>query len=158
VTYKNKIDRFNGVYEFLSNFYPVEIITPNGRIFPSVEHAYQAAKSLDGDEIAWIQSAATPKLAKRRGRRVKQLRPNWNRLRVDIMWALLELKFSHPSLAAKLISTSPIQLVEGNSWKDTFWGVDSVTGLGQNRLGRLLMQVRDGLMEEQRPVRNSSSF
>jgi len=66
-----EINRFRGEYEFLSNFYPVEIVAVNGRVFPSVEHAYQASKSLDTNEIEWIQSAATPGLAKRRGLKIQ---------------------------------------------------------------------------------------
>ena len=71
---------------------------------------------------------------------------------------LLQQKFSDPSLAEKLISTHPNQLVEGNTWGDRFWGVDLKTRLGQNRLGRLLMILRDGLIVAQEPVRNLDSF
>lgn len=37
------------------------------------------------------------------------------------------------------------QIVEGNTWGDAFWGVDSRTGEGENHLGQILMQVRSEL-------------
>ena len=43
------INEFQGDYRFLSNFHPAEV-EMDGIKYPSVEHAYQAAKSLDKDE------------------------------------------------------------------------------------------------------------
>jgi predicted NAD-dependent protein-ADP-ribosyltransferase YbiA (DUF1768 family) len=34
------------------------------------------------------------------------------------------------------------EIVEENSWGDTFWGVSG--GKGRNELGKLLMKIRDG--------------
>ena len=45
-------------------------------------------------------------------------------------------------LRQQLLDTGDAELVEGNSWNDTFWGVSARTGKGKNWLGRLLMQVR----------------
>ncbi|MGM9605038.1 MAG: hypothetical protein ACI3XG_08225 [Faecousia sp.] len=38
-------------------------------------------------------------------------------------------------------------LEEGNTWHDTFWGVDAKTRDGENHLGRILMRVRQDLRE-----------
>lgn len=60
------------------------------------------------------------------------------------MWEILRAKFKqHPELAAMLIATGDAELVEGNTWGDTFWGRDLATGHGENHLGRLLMELRD---------------
>ena len=150
------IDRFQGEYEFLSNFYPAEVVY-NNRSFRTVEHAYQAAKTLDAGSMFAIQVATYPGDAKRLGRMVP-LRQDWESVKVGVMELLLERKFADPSLSEKLISTYPSQLVEGNTWGDEFWGVDVKTKLGQNRLGRLLMILRDGLIADQAPVRNLDSF
>lgn len=40
------IDRFSGEYRFLSNFYLAEVEL-DGEVYPTVEHAFQAAKSPD---------------------------------------------------------------------------------------------------------------
>lgn len=135
------IDRFKGEYEFLSNFYPA-IIVHDGITYPTVEHAYQAAKTLDFAERWRISKLPTPGEAKRAGRSVK-LRPDWKKVRIDIMRELLLQKFflSDGELGYELQSTSCAELIEGNWWGDTFWGV--CKGQGENHLGKLLMEIRD---------------
>lgn len=59
---------------------------------------------------------------------------------------LLQIKFSEDPYKTKLICTYPQSLVEGNTWNDTYWGV--CNGIGDNNLGKLLMQVRDQLQEQ----------
>jgi ribA/ribD-fused uncharacterized protein len=134
------IDRFDGEYEFLSNFYPswVEL---DGQRYVTVEHAYQAAKTLDSGEREAFQRTSDPGRAKRMGRRLR-LRRDWESVKVDVMWGLLRQKFSPGTeLAARLLATGDAELVEGNTWEDDFWGV--YRGKGQNWLGRLLMEVRE---------------
>ena len=53
------------------------------------------------------------------------------------------MKFNIPELKQKLLETGNTELVEGNTWGDTFWGVYNVEG--ENILGRLLMKVREEL-------------
>ena len=138
------IKQFIGPYRFLSNFYKC-VIDYEGLIYPSVEHAYQAVKTLDLiTERIRIRDAETPGQAKRRGRTVK-LRQEWDDIKVDVMRTLLRLKFSHPNLRQKLLDTGYAYLQEGNYWHDTFWGVDLRTGQGQNMLGKLLMELRSEL-------------
>lgn len=92
-----------------------------------------------------IASAATPGAAKYAGRRVA-LRADWEIVKTDVMLALIRIKFTtHPNLGAMLLETGEAMLFEGNKWNDRVWGVDARTGEGENRLGRLLMQVRDEL-------------
>ena len=136
----NSIDRFVGEYRFLSNFYPCDVRW-RGRQYPSVEHAYQAAKTKDPVERMRIAAAPTPGLAKALGRQVR-LVEDWDRVKIRTMRKLLQRKFADPVLMRKLISTRPHTLVEGNYWRDTFWGV--CQGSGMNWLGRLLMEIRDG--------------
>lgn len=42
----NQISEFQNKYRFLSNFWPISVQF-DGILFPSVEHAYQTAKTLD---------------------------------------------------------------------------------------------------------------
>lgn len=133
------IDSFNGKYRFLSNFYPSKV-SLDGWEFPTVEHAFQAAKTLDGNKRRQIQQAAKPGDAKRLGRTVN-LRADWEDAKIDVMRQLLRRKFSDPFLLSQLLTTGTEELVEGNWWRDTFWGV--CNGVGENHLGKLLMEIRE---------------
>lgn len=134
------IDSFKGEYEFLSNFYPATV-SYEGTVYPSVEHAFQAAKTLDPQmrlKIRLSNAAGAKKL----GRQL-DLRSDWETIKVDVMRELLKAKFSDPELRAKLKATGKEPLVEGNWWGDTFWGV--CRDRGENHLGVLLMEIRDSL-------------
>ena len=122
-----------------SNFYPCDI-TVDGVDYPSTESAYQAAKTNDPTEKFAIANAATPGKAKRMGRKV-HLRPDWESVKIQVMTVLVRQKFSqNRDLRQKLLATCDEELIEGNNWGDRFWGVCG--GIGQNWLGRILMQVR----------------
>lgn len=142
MTVVEAIKEFHGEFRFLSNFWPAEVVL-NCRKFPTVEHAYQAAKCANvGDQQA-IQMIAKPGAAKRFGRLVC-CRLDWSRaMQLDVMEGLLRQKFSVEPLRSTLLATGDAELIEGNQWGDTFWGVSG--GVGENHLGRLLMEVREML-------------
>jgi ribA/ribD-fused uncharacterized protein len=132
--------QFRGQYNFLSNFYSVNVYG-----YPSVEHAYQAAKTLDKELRAKIKACKTPAEAKRLGRQLP-LRSDWEEIKIEVMETLLKRKFEHPSLRQKLLATTG-QLVEENTWHDNFWG-SCICGRcrkGDNLLGKLLMKIRQQL-------------
>lgn len=132
---------FKGEYRWLSNFWPIEI-SFDGVSYPSVEHAYQAAKTAPSQREPFRTGKA--RKAKLRGNSIP-LRSDWELIKVSIMRTLLAEKFRINSpLAELLINTAPGQLVEGNNWNDRFWGV--CNGSGRNMLGELLMQRRDFLI------------
>lgn len=132
------ITSFTGQHSFLSNFHqhPLEF---EGITFPTSEHAFQAAKSLDPADRHRIAGLSTPGKAKAAGKKVK-LREGWNDIRVSIMTEILRVKFNDESLRKAILATGEVRLVEGNSWNDTFWGV--CRGKGQNNLGRILETIR----------------
>ena len=133
------IDRFSGDYYWLSNFF----IESDGTC---VEYEFQAAKTINQEDRDWVMGADSPSEAKKRGRSVL-LRSDWEKVKVPVMKTLVERKFSdHPDLAQKLIQTGESELIEGNWWGDTFWGVYG--GRGQNHLGRILMEIRSDLLTE----------
>ena len=143
------IDRFSGAHRFLSNFYPSPIRypvdEPDAPVYPTVEHAFQAAKSIDPAEQARVRAAPNPATAKGIGRRIGSRRPDWSAVRVDVMRELLRAKFDSEPRRSLLLSTGHAELVEGNLWHDTFWGRCTCArhrGAGVNLLGRLLMEVR----------------
>jgi len=137
------INSFDGEYRFLSNFYSYKI-EYEGLTYPSTENAFQAAKTLDQEERK-LFTDITPGHAKRLGKKVS-LRPDWEEVKLVVMYDLLWQKFQDPELRKWLLVTSPLQLIEGNTWGDTFWGV--CDGAGQNWLGYLLMKVRKNIESE----------
>ncbi len=144
MTSSTAIDLFRGEYRFLSNFCPARV-TWGDEIYRTIEHAYQAAKTLDLGERRRVREAATPGDARRIGRTVTQ-DLNWIDYRLSVMYLLLVQKFSHPPFRQLLLDTHPRRLIEGNTWGDTFWGI--CNGAGLNHLGLLLMRVRNELRED----------
>ena len=62
------------------------------------------------------------------------------------MYRICLAKFTqNPDLAKRLLDTGDEILEEGNTWHDTYWGVDLKTGEGKNMLGSILMRVRNEL-------------
>ncbi len=139
------IDSFRGDFSFLSNFYE-SVIYVEGEKYISVEHAYQALKTLDPWSRRLIREAKTPGEAKKLGKSVK-LRSDWEIVKVAIMQDLVKKKFENPFLQPLLLATGDATLIEGNTWGDCEWGV--CRGVGQNFLGKILMEVRKELLEEQ---------
>ena len=135
------IKEFQGKYRFLSNFWPA-IVVLDGIAYTSVEHAYQAAKTLDPALRYEVQKLDKPGDAKRWGRKIK-IRPDWEAVKLEIMYQLVKNKFEEPLLSEKLLETEEEELVEGNWWGDTFWGIGN--GKGENHLGKILMRVREEL-------------
>ena len=133
------INDFRGRYRFLSNFSHANV-TFDGIQYPTVEHAYQAAKSDDPVYRMRVWDCLTPGEAKRVGKSAK-LRKDWGTVRLSIMYDLVKQKFQQPALRNQLLSTGDEVLVEGNYWGDYFWGV--CKGEGENHLGKILMRVRE---------------
>lgn len=138
------IDKFDGKYAFLSNFYPCDVFSAEDMlVYPSVEHAFQAAKVKDVETKRAFQVAPSPAAAKKLGKQVP-LRDDWKNIKLDVMYNLVWSKFVNNSeLRYKLLSTDDAELVEGNTWGDTFWGM--CKSVGDNHLGKILMNVRDEL-------------
>jgi ribA/ribD-fused uncharacterized protein len=146
------IDSFKNEYDFLSTFYYV-LLTYESIMYESVEHAYQASKSFDDKYRKMIASIPGRKagLAKMRGQNVK-LRPDWEKVKVNIMKKLLYKKFMYAHMKNLLLQTQDKYLKEGNYHHDNFWGdckcKKCVNIPGQNMLGKLLMEIRKEILED----------
>lgn len=142
------ITQFNGPHRFLSNFYPSKIEF-EGMEYPTVEHAYQAAKTTNDLIRQDISTAPTPGYAKKIGRTIP-IREDWDAVKVVIMKRLLNKKFRDLALLSLLQETGTEELVEGNYWHDNIWGKCFCTECLKNKvatnyLGLLLMEVRQGI-------------
>lgn len=138
------INNFRGKYYFLSNFYSSNV-EYEGLTYLNNESAFQSAKLKevkDREEFCSLD----PSTAKRKGRHVK-LRDDWEEVKYNIMHDIVYAKFSQNlDLKKKLLATEGEYLEEGNTWGDKIWG--TVNGIGENNLGKILMQVREELREE----------
>lgn len=158
------INGFFDEFRFLSNFWYSEIEVgsiswpngprPDGRplisyhSYATVEHAYQVMKLTNEEERRQVREATTPGRAKRVAYKMATFREDWDEVKVDIMRLLVTIKFStHKDLAEMLVLTHPHELEETNHWGDVFWGV--CDGVGENQLGKILMDVRDELMRKE---------
>lgn len=146
------IKGFFGEHRWLSNFWtlPNPIVDRYEGVwlsYPTVEHAYQAEKSLDLAARVWIMHAETPAAAKQAGRRIR-MRTDFDFIKDSAMLELVRQKFYYnPDLAQKLLATGDAALYEVNNWGDTYWGCDSFFE-GENRLGQILMQVRKEIQDQ----------
>jgi ribA/ribD-fused uncharacterized protein len=147
------INSFQEPHRFLSNFWPC-YIEWEGLVYPTLEHAYVSAKVEAHVLKEKIRSCSTPGEAK------EYLAANqletagfWtNEKKLQVMEDLLHIKFGGkvPLLTRALLGTGYAELIEGNTWDDTFWGV--CNGTGENHLGKLLMKVRAKLLEEKNKI------
>lgn len=136
------INLFKGEHAWLSNMWPAQVMF-EGELYASVEHAYQASKTLDAAMRKEIQKASDGYKAKKIARFIN-VRLDMKEKRLEIMHHLVLDKFArNEELRTKLLATDDQELIEGNNWNDTYWGVCG--GEGQNNLGKILMKVREEL-------------
>lgn len=143
------IQEFKDDYRFLSNFYYLEKpIKYDELYYPTVEHFYVAMKTTSGT-LREAVSKHPLKGLKAFGKTF-ELRDDWDTIKTSVMLYGLLYKFSehNPSIRKALIDTGDAELVEGNYWNDTYWGVSLKTGEGQNKLGKMLMNVRTLITHE----------
>lgn len=139
-----KIQDFSGEYEFLSNFYERPFFW-YGRTYPSLEHAYQAAKATNAKDWDSVFYTGTPGESKKAGRKIK-CRSDWEHVKYNIMEDLLMHKFRSREMAELLVATGDAHLLEGNVWHDNIWGncwcPKCKDKPGTNWLGIALMTTR----------------
>ena len=134
-------------YGGFSNFSP-HGFELDGFYWPTSEHYFQAQKFAGTLHAEQIRQVKTPKEAAKMGRdRKRPLRSDWEQAKDDIMKKVVLCKFkTHADIRQVLLSTGNELIVE-NSPIDYYWGCGA-DGSGKNRLGLILMEVRDIL----RPV------
>lgn len=143
------IDKFRKEYFFLSNFYP-KGFNMNGKYYATSEHAYQALKAKNESDHELIRLQTSARMSKQIGQEITP-RENWNKIKKDVMLDVLREKFKDKYLTELLKETEPHYLKEGNTWHDNFYGdceCDKCQNItGENWLGKLLIKVREGLLE-----------
>ena len=134
-------------YEF-TNFYPCPSLKINNIIFPTSEHYFQSQKFVGTPYLPHIAAMSHPREAfdfSRSSSGRKWIRPDWSGVKDNVMYKVLKEKFTqNPNLAHLLISTCTAHLYE-HSRVDSYWGDGGDARTGQNKLGLLLMKVRNEL-------------
>ena len=132
------INNFRNEYSWLSNFYDSPVVI-DGLTYRNAESAYQATKCADPNNRQRFIDL-TGAQAKRLGRTLR-MDPDWERKKFGVMYKIVEDKFlRNTTLMRWLQETGDQELVEGNTWNDTYWGVCG--GKGENNLGIILMTIR----------------
>ena len=148
-----EISGFFGKYRFLSNFYDAEVKF-GGVTYPSSEAAYQASKIKPEYREPYYTCSA--KDSKKMNRDDKKLpdkllytAAEFDSIKRRIMKRIVFDKFyRHEHLKEMLFETGNLYLEEANQWGDVFWGKDHKLG-GENELGKVLMEIRTILRENE---------
>ena len=150
-----KFYKVNDEYGFMSNFAPYPF-SDGRRIWPTSEHYFQAQKFLVPHIQEKIRQIVSPMDAALEGRnRQNPLRPDWEEVKDEVMLQALRMKFSqNPEIAKELLATGDAILIE-HTRNDDYWA-DGGDGSGKNKLGLLLMQVREELKNSTLLVLSSS--
>lgn len=147
-------------YGVFSNLYKREV-TFEGVSYKTAEHAYQAGKARKPAVRDWLMAAPSPSLLAMaaHGLYVWDITPDWSKIKFDRMKGILRAKFTqHKDLKALLLATGDARLVESatvDNAVNRLWG--EVNGVGQNKLGQLLMEVRSELVAVQPKARKETS-
>lgn len=137
---EDKILFYGGGWNCFSNF-SAHQVEYDGILWPTSEHAFQAAKTLSVEEKNKIKLARSPQEALMLGRSVT-LRPEWELIKVEILESILRAKYTqHPSIQEKLIQSKDKELIEASP-VDSFWGIGP-DGTGENMCGKLWMKIRE---------------
>jgi ribA/ribD-fused uncharacterized protein len=137
-------------YGVFSNLYKRDIEF-EGETFATAEHAYQAGKARKPSVRKWLMSAPSPSLLAMaaHGLYVWDISPEWSKVKFERMKRILVAKYTqHEDLKVLLLGTGNARLVESatvNNAVNRLWG--EVKGVGQNKLGQLLMEVRSELAQ-----------
>ena len=117
----------------------------DGKPWQTVEHYFQAQKFPGTAHVEAIRLAPAPMTAKNMGNtRDFPLRPDWNAAKDDVMRRAVRAKFEqHEDIRAVLLGTGGAELIEAAP-NDYYWGCGA-DGTGQNRLGKILVEVREAL-------------
>ena len=143
----NVIDSFRGEYSIFSNLNEC-VIKFGGLEFRNSEACFQAQKcATDDEKLAFCKITGVE--AKHLGRKVKIDVRKWNSIKYYVMYAVVQEKFKQSDkFRQKLMDTVGMILIEGNDHGDTYWGVCNKTKQGENKLGEILMTIRDRYLND----------
>ena len=121
----------------------------DGLEWPSVEHYFNAMLFVDSNYGEKIRNAASPQDATKLGKSWwHKKRKDWKQVRVTVMTRATYIKCrTYPEIGQQLLDSGDIEITEVSQY-DYFWGVGR-DQRGENAFGKMLMDVRKKLKEEQ---------
>jgi ribA/ribD-fused uncharacterized protein len=128
---------------YVFNNFSAHAIEFRGKLCPTAEHAYQAAKCTDPEGQEAIRQARSPLQAKALANETyKAARdPDWASKKLAVVEEILRTKLAqHPEAQEALRDSGNEDIVE-DSPTDYFWGAGA-DGTGQNMFGKLWMKIR----------------
>lgn len=159
---QDKLDKveFKNEKRFLSNMFVAPFRIPNyiiqdyplwnldfNTIYTSSEHFYQSMKSDDREYRRIIINLETPEETKKIAKKLLEedklysYRKDWLDIKDKVMEIALFCKFSQNRYLLERLDKIEGEIIERNYWKDIYWGV--CDGIGENKLGKMLMNLRD---------------
>jgi N-glycosidase YbiA len=129
---------------YVFNNFSAHSVEFRGKLYPTCEHAYQAAKCTDPVGQEAIRNARSPLQAKALAKEIHKdaKDSDWERKKVAVVEEILRAKLAqHPEAREALKESGDEDIVE-DSPTDYFWG-EGADGSGQNVLGKLWMKLRD---------------
>lgn len=146
----------NEPYFEFTNFFQGYPIVLDGKEWPATEHYFQAHKFTDPHLQETVRQLSTPRECYEFVRKPEVqhlIRRDWPQIKENVMYRAVKAKFTqHSVLRNMLLQTGDALLVE-HTTSDNFWG-DGGDGRGQNKLGLILMRVREELRNESGNVNN----
>jgi ribA/ribD-fused uncharacterized protein len=133
---------YNTGFTYGFNIYSINSVEiENMGTFPTAEAAFQAFKNPDNKEYIKKQQNAYSPLISRKIGHTCQLREDWNEVKDNIMYKILDAKFhQHDDLRNNLLNTGLGQIVEHGH--DIYWS-DGKNSRGKNMLGKILVKLRN---------------
>lgn len=142
-----------------------------GDEYQSAAAAFEAARIQNrADRVSFLAWNCKPWEARRKGKAIPKswIRPDFDKIQLDVMLSIQREKFKWPEAQRVLLSTLGFQLVYGNLVHDNYWGICSChdapaskrklgisrncNGIGQDVLGKILMQVRQEILDAAIPL------
>jgi ribA/ribD-fused uncharacterized protein len=155
ISFRKTNEKFGG----LSNMAPGFPLRINNVCIRTAEALYQACRFPHIPEVqTLIINERSPMTAKMKSKLYrKDSRPDWEAVRVPVMkWCLRVKLAQHWEVFGELLLATENHAIVEDSRKDDYWGAkfqDEDTLIGQNVLGRLLMELREKLKVNQESLK-----
>ena len=129
---------------YVFNNFSAHAVEFRGRLYPTAEHAYQAAKCTDPQGQEEIRNARSPLLAKSlaNGKYRGARDPDWGSKKLALVEEILRAKLAQHAEAREALLKSDGEEIVEDSPTDYFWGAGA-DGSGQNLLGKTWMKIRE---------------
>src|SRR5581483_5599242 len=129
---------------YVFNNFSAHAIEFRGKLYPTAEHAYQAAKCTDPEGLEAIRNARSPLQAKTLANETyKAARdPDWSNKKLAVVEEILRTKLAQHPEAQEALRESGDEAIVEDSPTDYVWGAGS-DGTGQNMFGKVWMKIRD---------------